>query len=84
MKKKPSKRAWWTDRVVYQLDHVNWHRHPKTQNERRQNQAAVDDGFHVHGKRRRPNLPHSWDDLRYSWHSGKCCKRFTRRKHQYK
>lgn len=57
---------------------------PKTQNERRQNQAAVDDGFHVRGKRRRPNLPHSWDDLRYSWHSGKCCKRFTRRKHQYK
>lgn len=84
MKKKPTdNNCWWSDdKAIYRIKYVYYYRSPKTHNERRQNEAAKADGYYVRPSRRR--LPHTWDDLNYSWNYGKCWKRFTRRKHQYK
>jgi hypothetical protein len=81
MKKKPSKLCTWRNDNCYEIRFLYHYRHPKCQNERRQNKAAKADGYYVRPNRRK--LPSSWDDLNYSFNYGKCWKRFTRRKKQY-
>ena len=38
-------------------------RHPRTQNERRQNQEEVIEGFRIRIRGTRKNLPSAWDDI---------------------
>lgn len=71
----------WSDRNKYCLKYTYW-RAPRTQNEYRQNRCALADGHKVRGRRR--ILPTTWDDLTPSFNYGRCWKRFTKRKYQYK
>lgn len=52
-----------------------------TKNEYKQNCWAIDDGYHVRGRRR--NLPNAWDDVRISRAWKRSWKDFTKCKKQY-
>lgn len=66
---------------AYELKYI-YLRNPRTFNEIKQNAYAIDDGFHVRGRRRK--LPTSYDDIWPSQNYGRDWKRFTKRKHQWK
>lgn len=55
-----------------------------TQNERRQNCWAQDDGYHIRGRRRYKHLRHNYDDPRISRVYGRSWKDFTKYDKQYK
>jgi hypothetical protein len=60
-----------------------WDRYIRTQNERRQNCWAQDDGIHVRGSRRYKHLPTVYEDIMLSRNWGKSWKDFTKCRKQY-
>lgn len=78
-------RIWDYRKFRYRLkDGYAWYyRHPKTLNEKRQNSACQDDGFHVRGKRRAKHPNGSWDAIPVKRTYGKSWKDYTKYRKQW-
>lgn len=76
---------WWCGLRTYPLCRIEFHRSPKTLNERREWYALKCDGVLTRGRRSAKMIPNSYDDIRCSASSEmKSWKRSTKRRKQWK
>ena len=82
-------RIFWCDNEWHSYPYISrrYYRRIRTQNERRQNTGVIADygANAVRGRRRKRQLPSSWDDIpTHSWDLVKSWKHNSKRRHQWK